>query len=82
MAKLKKTEQRETDLWATVELLIKEKKTKSYEEAIKTLQDLKALAIHKNRFEDFSQKIETIQQKYSKLSGLQWRISEGKLTGK
>jgi hypothetical protein len=82
LTKLKKTEQQEMDLWATVELLIKEKKTKSYEEAIKTLQDLKALAIHKNRFEDFRQKIETIQQKYSRLSGLQWRISEGNLTGK
>ena len=82
LTKLKKTEQQETELWATVELLIKEKKTKSYEEAISLLQDLKELSIHKNRFEDFRQKIDTIQQKYSRLSGLQWRISEGKLTGK
>ena len=82
LTKLKKTEQQETDLWATVELLIKEKKTKSYDEAISLLQDLKELSIHKNRFEDFRHKTDTIQQKYSRLSGLQWRISEGKLTGK
>ena len=79
LAKLKKIEQQEVVLWDTIEILIKEKKTKSYEEAIKLLQDLKELSIHKKQFIDFCNKIETIKQKYSRLSGLQWRINDGKL---
>ncbi len=82
LAKLKEIEQQEAVLWDTVEILINEKRTKSYEEAIKLLKDLKELSIHKKLFNDFHKKIETLKQKYSRLSGLQWRINDGKLTEK
>ena len=79
LAKLNKTEQQEVALWAEIDQLIKDKKTNSYEEAIEILRDLKALSIHKKRLDDFFIKIEMIQQKYSRLSGLQWRIKEANL---
>jgi hypothetical protein len=74
LAKLEKLEKQEVSLWNEVDLLIKEKKTNSYDEAIKILKELKVLAIHKKRQGDFKAKVQTIQQKYSRLSALQGRI--------
>ena len=82
LTRLKKIEQQESHLWDTVELLIKEKKTKSYEEAIKLLQDLKELSVHKNQFDAFCKKIENIKQRYTRLPGLQSRIIASNLTEK
>jgi hypothetical protein len=80
LARLRKIEQNEINIWPNVMSLINEKRTKSYEEAIKLLQDLKELSIHKKQFDDFCKKIITIKQKYSRLSALQRGIDYGKLT--
>lgn len=82
LAKLDKLDKQEASLWIEVDQLIKEKKTNSYDEAIKILQDLKNLSIHKNSQDDFRDKIKTIQEKYSRLSGLLGRINSANLDKK
>lgn len=77
LAELDKLDKDEASLWIEIDQLIKEKKTKSYDEAIKILKELKKLSVHKNEQDDFIAKIKTIQQKYSRLSGLQGRIESG-----
>ncbi|TAJ14429.1 hypothetical protein DMA11_05290 [Marinilabiliaceae bacterium JC017] len=79
LAKLTKTGQQEEVLWTRVDRLISEKKTKSYEEAIEILKDLKELSIHRKQGNDFYSRVELIRKKYSRLSGLQWRIKEAGL---
>jgi hypothetical protein len=79
LKKLITLEVQEIDIWAKVARLISEKNTKAYEEAIQLLKDLKELAIYKNRFNDFCEKIELIKKKYSRLSGLTSRINDTKL---
>ena len=60
--------QKESQLWQEVDTLIGEKNAKAYREAISVLQDLKSLAIAKDRYLAFSQRIETIKQNNSRLS--------------
>ena len=80
LAKFKKLENEELDLWKNVIILIDEKKTKSYDEAIKILQDIKELYIYKKQVEKFYKRMEVIKQKYSRLSSLQMKIEYNKLT--
>ena len=79
IAKLKEIEKDESNLWGQVDFLIKQKNTKSYEEAIKIMQNLKMLSIYKNQNESFCRKIENIKQDYKRLTGLIGRIDYAKL---
>jgi hypothetical protein len=79
LEELKKIENEEDFLWDRVDLLIYEKNTKSYDEAIKLLKDLKKLAIYKEKFNNFCDKIENIKLKNTKLSALKSRIEQAKL---
>jgi hypothetical protein len=76
LAELKKIEANEGSLWEEVYSLIAQKKTKAYDEAVKILQSLKELAVYKNRFALYREKVESIKQQNSNLSGLKWRIDE------
>jgi FMN phosphatase YigB (HAD superfamily) len=79
LEELKKIENEEDFLWDRIDLLIYEKNTKSYDEAIKLLKDLKKLAIYKEKFNNFCDKIENIKLKNTKLSALKSRIEQAKL---
>lgn len=82
LAKLKKIEGQEPGLWTKVDSLIAAKNTKSYDEAVVILKELKELALHKKRLNDFCEKIKEIKDTYSRLSGLISRIDQAKLTHK
>lgn len=79
LAKIKKTEEKEGYLWSMVNTLIKEKKTKSYDEAVLILKDLKDLYEHKAHYPVYCQKIESIMQEFKRLTGLVGRIESAKL---
>lgn len=82
LAKLKKTENEEGYLWERIDLLINEKNTKSYDEAIKILEDLKNLTIYKKQYGDFCAKVEIIKHRNTRLSGLKSRIDHARLIEK
>ena len=50
--------------------LIAGKTTKAYDEAVSILKDLRALALHQQRREEFARQVEAIQGKYSRLIAL------------
>ena len=66
-------------MWDKIGVLIQEKKAKSYDEAIKILQNLKELSIHKKQVDGFYKKVEIIKQKYSRLSAFKSRLEKAKL---
>jgi hypothetical protein len=72
-------ERDEKGLWRRVDKLIAGKTVKAYDEAVGVLKDLRALALHKQRWEEFVRRVEAIRGKYSRLSGLQRRIENAKL---
>ena len=59
--------------------LIAGKTTKAYDEAISILKDLRALALHQQRREEFARQVEAIRGRHLRLVGLQWRIENAKL---
>lgn len=79
LAKLKKIEDKEDVLWEEVYSLIKQKQTKAYDEAVRTLSSLKELAIFKQNLTSFKEKVELIKQQNCNLSGLKRRIDSAKL---
>ena len=79
LAKFRGIEEQQGVLWDKIDELIKEKKTKSYDEAVKILKNLKDLSLHKKSFNNFVKKVEQIKNNYKNLSGLKWRIKEAKL---
>ncbi len=79
LAKLKKTEQNEAQLWDRINSLIKEKNTKSYDEAVELLKELKELAIYKKQLAGFSERVKIIKQENNSLSGLKGRIDGARL---
>jgi hypothetical protein len=79
LRRLNAIERDEKALWLRVDELITSKSTKAYDEAITILKDLRALALHKEQRDEFVRRVEAIRQKYSRLSGLQWRIQDSKL---
>ncbi len=82
LAKLKNIDNEKHNLWEQVFLLISEKKTKAYDEAVQILASLKELAVFKNDFATFKTKVEHIKKQYNNLSGLKSRIDEAKLLRK
>lgn len=82
MAKLKDIESKESSLWIEVFCLIKQKKSNAYDEAVQHLRSLKELAVHKERYGDFKEKVLTIMQENRSLSGLRRRIISAKLINK
>ncbi len=79
LAKLKEIEKDESNLWGQIDFLIKQKKTKSYEEAIEIMKNLKMLSIHKDQNANFCKKIENIKQEYKRLTGFIGRVDNAKL---
>jgi hypothetical protein len=69
----------EKTLWRRVDELIAGKATKAYDEAVSILKDLRALALHQQRREEFARQVEAIRGRHSRLVGLQWRIENAKL---
>jgi hypothetical protein len=65
--------------WRLVDELIAGETVKTYDKAVGILKDLRAVALHKQRMEEFLRRIEGIRGKYSRLTGLQWRIENAKL---
>ena len=79
LQRLEAIERDEKGLWQHVDELICGKTVKAYDEAVGILKDLRALALHKERWEEFVRRVEAIRGRYSRLSGLQWRIENAKL---
>jgi hypothetical protein len=77
--RLEAIERDEEALWRLVDELIAGKTVKTYDKAVGILKDLHAVALHKQRMEEFLRRIEGIRGKYSRLTGLQWRIENAKL---
>ena len=79
LQRLDAIERDEKGLWRRLDKLIAGKTVKAYDEAVGVLKSLRALALHKQRWEEFVRRVEAIRLKYSRLSGLQWRIENAKL---
>jgi hypothetical protein len=69
----------EKTLWRCVDELIASKAIKAYDEAVSILKDLRALALHQQRREEFARQVEAIRGRHPRLVGLQWRIENAKL---
>ncbi|NER04207.1 MAG: hypothetical protein F6K17_17100 [Okeania sp. SIO3C4] len=79
LRRLAKLEKQAPDLWREVDALISMKKANAYDDAIKILKKLKDLAKHKGEIGSFVEKVKEIQQKWSRLSYLQQKITYAKL---
>jgi hypothetical protein len=79
LQRLDAIERDEQRLWQRVDSLIGGKTSKAYDEAVRALKDLRALALHKQQWEEFVCRVERIREKYSRLSGLHSRIENAKL---
>jgi hypothetical protein len=77
--RLEAIERDEKGLWERVAALIAAKTIKAYDEAVGILKDLRALALHKQRLEEFVRRVETIRGRYPGPSGLQLPIKDAKL---
>jgi len=79
LAKLQKVERKQDSLWEDVDHLISLKKSNAYDQAVKNLELLKELAVHKNTLSDFTKKVTAIKHQNSNLRALQSRIDYAKL---
>ncbi|UJS19861.1 MAG: hypothetical protein L3J18_13275 [Candidatus Brocadia sp.] len=70
---------KENDAWQQVEILINEKKPKSYDSAIGLLKELRELAEYQGRLEGFKKRVAEIQQTYSNRPALRDRILHASL---
>jgi hypothetical protein len=82
LKRLNAIERDEKGLWQRVDQLIAGKTIKAYDEAIGILKNLRDLAIHKKRREEFASQVEAILGKYPRLLGLKNRIRDEKLLEK
>lgn len=73
---LEKLAVKEKNIWEQIDDLILEKNAKSYDEAISLLKELKELAIHKNEFAKYADKINSLKIKNSRLSSFVIRITQ------
>jgi hypothetical protein len=71
--------QQEPEMWKQVFDLIKTKQTKAYDEAVKRLTELRELAQHLGRSEQYESRLGQIQQEFSSLSGLKFRLQQAGL---
>ena len=74
--------QQEPELWKQAFALIKTKQTKTYDEAVKLLTELRELAQHLGRPEEYESRLSQIQQEFSSLSGLKSRLRRAELIKK
>ena len=79
IAKLKKIDNEKKNLWEQVSLLISQKKSKAYDEAVQILISLKELAVFKNDLAVFQARVEQIKKQNNNLSGLKSRIDTARL---
>ncbi len=79
LIKLKNIDSNKNRLWEQVFLLISQKKSKAYDEAVQILVLLKELAVFKKDFTAFKTKIEQIKKQNRNLSGLKSRIDDARL---
>ena len=79
-ARLQQLEHEEPQLWQRVDTLIREKNSRSYDEAVTTLKDLKFLAVARGRSLAFKERVEELQKEYSRLSSLRHKMSVARLT--
>ena len=79
LKKLDQLEKNETKLWQEVDIFISEKKSKSYDNAIDILKDLKELAKHKNQIREFNIKVNGLLEKYSKFSSFKTKLNNAGL---
>ena len=82
LKRLTELELHEAEYWSTVDSLVSQKKTNAYNEAIALLMNLKELAVHKNRFDEYCTKIEALKNENSRLSGFIERIANANLIQK
>jgi hypothetical protein len=62
-----------------VDELIAGKTVKAYNQAVGILKNLRVLALHKQRLEEFVRRVDGIRGQYSRRSRLQLRIENAKL---
>jgi len=70
---------KKSEVWKEVEILIEEKKAKSYQNAVELLQKLEELAEYEGESDNFRERLAEIKQTYSKRSALLRRLRESKL---
>lgn len=80
--RLNEMAQREPETWKQVFDLIKTKQTRAYDEAVKLLTELRDLAQHFGRSEEYESRLGQIQKDFSSLSGLKSRLREAGLIKK
>jgi len=71
--------QQEPEMWKQVFDLIRTKQIKSYDQAVKLLTELRELAQHFGRLEEYESRLGQIQQEFSNLPGLKFRLREAGL---
>lgn len=69
----------ENALWENVSLLIDQKQSKAYDQAVKILLQLRELAKYREQVEPFQAMVEKIYKDYSRLSGLKVRLQSAGL---
>lgn len=79
LKKLETIAKQESNLWARIPVLIGQKQTSAYEEAVSILKDLRDLAAHQQREAEFKEKMAAIKERHSTLHGLQRRLKEAGL---
>ena len=79
LQRLAEIDRHQEGLWRRVDELIAGKTIKAYDEAIGILKDLRDLAVHQQKRKEFVPRVEAIRGRYSRLSGLQWRIKQAAL---
>jgi hypothetical protein len=78
--RLEELAKQENELWEKVTILIDQKQAKAYEEAVKTLLQLRELSEYLKQTDQFQSMIDQIHKNYSRLSGLRSRLNRVGLT--
>lgn len=77
--KLEELSRQENALWENVSLLIDQKQSKAYDQAVKILLQLRELAEYREQVKPFQAMVEKIYKDYSRLSGLKVRLQNAGL---
>ncbi len=77
--RLNELSKQEPELWEEVFGLIEKKQSKSYDEAVKLLLELRELAEYKSEWEKFRTRIEQIYEQYDNRPGLKTRLRQAGL---
>ena len=79
IAELKSLAQREDETWQDVAALTQQSNAKAYDEAVRLLKKLEALAEHKRRETAFEDRMRLLCDTYRRRSALMRRLREAKL---